>query len=400
MLEKVDNVIDRIGAVRRSTLLQKDTADALTALAERFHAHRKQLLDFIKQPTDPAVVANHCDIVLLDLFRYLPYIGFLHRARHPSNPFEVHGPLKRLATQVIGSDVRLIISSEWDFSPYTHPTMGDISDFVLLGLPASESENALLVPIAGHEFGHPVWKREKLEAKIAPIVDRAVLDQLRARLDVVKMKLGISSETELQTDPRVIAVRANLAAYARGQAQEIFCDLLGLLLFGESYCHAFAHLLAPGLIAYQSRGYPTARRRAEILRQSAERLGVTVPAGFDDLFQVPPVSEWSVEVTAAVVDDLVDGLLSEVEAFRDSRALKPPSEEGRLAARNFLENATPASPASTLTELLCAAWDLRTKEDLWSSKPYLREIRDQLLNDLVLKSAQALDYWHLVGATP
>lgn len=399
-LEKVDHVIDRIHSVRRSSLLQPDAADALTAIAEKFQLRRKELEDFIKDPPASAVIANHCDIILSELFRYLPHIGFLHRARHPSNPFEVHGPLRRLATEAIGDDVRLIISSEWEFSPYTHSSMGDIPNFVLLGLPASEAENALLAPIAGHEFGHPIWKREGMDKTLSQQIERAVLDQLRARWSEVKKELGIEKEEELTTNPRAISVRAALTTYARAQCEEVFCDLLGLFLFGESYCHAFAHLLAPGLVAHQSLSYPTDRQRAEILEKAASRFGVTAPTGFFALFQVQPSRDLSSEILASVVADLLEELVGAVESYSKTRNLQPPLEAGRVAARVALEAAAPASNDSTLPEVLCAAWDLRTREDLWKSTPYLREVRERILNDLVLKSAQVLDYWHLVGASP
>jgi hypothetical protein len=43
--------------------------------------------------------------------------------------------------------------------------------------------------------------------------------------------------------PDAIAASIN---YAVRQAEELFCDLFSYALFGESYLHAFAYILAPG----------------------------------------------------------------------------------------------------------------------------------------------------------
>ena len=54
-------------------------------------------------------------------------------------------------------ETRLILSSEWDYSPFMYDQITDLPSFVFIGLPACESANPLLLPLAGHELGHSVW---------------------------------------------------------------------------------------------------------------------------------------------------------------------------------------------------------------------------------------------------
>jgi hypothetical protein len=400
MLDKVDRMIDRIGAVRRGAMPESDAMAALDALTDRFQKHRQQLHQL--DDVNSAVVDNHCDIILLDLFRYLPHLGFLYRARHPSNPFEIHGPLKRLAQQVIDADVRLIISSEWEFSPYTHPTMGDIPNFVLLGLPASEADNALLVPIAGHEFGHPIWKRQQLGRQFAPRIERAVFDSMRARLREIRVELGLADDEDaLRSDPRAIAYRSHLTQCVQSQAEEVFCDLVGVFTFGESYCHAFTHLLAPGLVGFQSDTYPSARRRAAILEQAAARFGTTALPALAGRFREHQTQLWD-DVMNTAVDEIVDDLMGAVETHMASRGVAVPGAAGRARASHALELAMPAAASCTLPEIMCAGFDLVANDRLWASTPYLRSAneRGRLINDLILKSTQVADYWYCLEPRP
>ena len=111
------------------------------------------LLESLSDDDDPNAVKTACNESLKQLFRILPLLGFIVRSTSVRNSFEVFWPLLRLARQVLQTDAKLILSSEWLYSPFYRPS-ADLSDYVLLGFPASESSNPLLVPLAGHELGH------------------------------------------------------------------------------------------------------------------------------------------------------------------------------------------------------------------------------------------------------
>lgn len=394
VIEKIDHAVERIQAVKGSSRSLVDTAAALDALADRLATLRAEVLTLTGSHEDSETLRNYCDVVLGDLFKLLPHVGFLHRSRNASNPFELHGPIRRLAREFIGEDVRLIISNEWEFSPYTHPSMAGIEGFVLLGLPASETaENCLLVPIVGHELGHIIWKRTKLRSRLKAPLAKEVLDRMRERIDEVIPQLGLAGESDLQTE-RALLVREDLTERALAQCEELFCDLCGLVLFGESYCHAFAYLLAPGLLAYQDNAYPSALDRAGYLKEAGQELTIDVPGDLADPFILPDTADLSSDIVSAAVDEMFEVLLKELRVYTTHRGITSPKRIGIDSAKAQLRVGSPVEFTSTLPEILCAAWEMRLDlEHPWQSKPQWRSTDYRMLNELVLKSAEAIEYW-------
>ena len=120
------------------------------------------LLESFDSKSDPSVLKQQCILSLSALFDYVPLLGFVLRSTNVRNSFEIFGPFLRLSRDLLEPGVervnqktRLIISSEWDYSPFVYGEIPDLSNFVLIGLPAPESSNPLLLPLAGHrELGH------------------------------------------------------------------------------------------------------------------------------------------------------------------------------------------------------------------------------------------------------
>ena len=113
--------------------------------------------------------------------------------------------------------------------------MEDLRSFVLIGLPASEAATALLVPLAGHELGHAVWR------------NRGIVGSAHATLQSRCEKLYEQNMPEFRRHfpdydpgdivskellPEAIAESVELAVF---QAEEVFCDLFAYAVFGESY---------------------------------------------------------------------------------------------------------------------------------------------------------------------
>lgn len=109
----------------------------------------------------PSVLHNECNLITNMLDEFLPLLGFLYRSRSSANAFELYGPLLRLVRRLVDGRSRLILASEWQFSPFTYLGVPGLTDVVWVGLPASESSNALLTPLAGHEFGHHLWSKQR-----------------------------------------------------------------------------------------------------------------------------------------------------------------------------------------------------------------------------------------------
>src|ERR1700730_18347132 len=176
---KVEHALQRVRGLRSLEPAQGDVENALKQISDALISHRDNLNALAASPVDPAVLAQHCRVTLGELYMFLSSLGFLHRAQHPCNPFEAYDPLRRLAQAVIGADTRIVISSEWDFSPLTYVSLHGLPDFVFIGLPASESEKALLLPLAGHEFGHSLWRRNGENAAYENAMVDELLKQIR-----------------------------------------------------------------------------------------------------------------------------------------------------------------------------------------------------------------------------
>jgi len=141
---RVSSLLDEIRRMQALDFPYPDARLALTAVRDYFLSVKSDL-DSVGPMNDPTMVTQLCRTSLRDLFGYLPLVGFLVRSTHQRNPFEAYGPMSRLAKSLLGQKAKLVLSSEWDFSPYTYHAVPHLADFVFLGLPASEAGNALLL---------------------------------------------------------------------------------------------------------------------------------------------------------------------------------------------------------------------------------------------------------------
>ena len=113
--------------------------------------------------------------------------------------------------------------------------------YVLLGLPASESGNPLLIPLAGHELGHTTWQRKSLREKYGKQIQASILDNAKKQKSRYDEFFTGGLDLPLIVGNLDPAIQCSLR-----QAEETFCDFFGLRLFAVSFLHAFAYLLTPG----------------------------------------------------------------------------------------------------------------------------------------------------------
>jgi hypothetical protein len=71
--------------------------------------------------------------------------------------------------------------------------------------------------------------------------------------------------------------------------EEMFCDFIGLCIFGEGYLHAFQYLVSPGG-GFRNPVYPSVRDRIDALLQASTTLGHSVPQTFNEEFDESDVS--------------------------------------------------------------------------------------------------------------
>ena len=386
-----------------------DSRDALQILQALFE-RKLARLEGLDGSNDPAVVHQECALALQSLFLYLPLLGFILRSTNVRNAFELFRPFLRLATQVLEPgqplaerSTRLLLSSEWEYSPFTYQSIPDLPGFVFIGIPAPESANPLLLPLAGHELGHTVWEANKVGAKVEVEMRAAIVQALTVKFDDFKghVRLPLVTPDEIVTDLFALSELQDILQWAIRQGEETFCDLLGLRLFGEAYLNAFAYLLAPGSGA-RLPWYPSLTDRVGYLLTAAGQWQLSWPPDYQRLFDPEVLSGFTAydEFKAKIADQslsAVSHLLID-EADRTARstgvALRTPTEVDRIRKRFDL--GAPAEDCQSIADVVNAAWAAGDDPNLWADVPTMAEKKGQVLKELVLKNLEVFEFEQVV----
>lgn len=398
-LARVDAVLAAIDVASGIDFPYKDSLDGLNIVAAEFRDIRQTLIDSTNPAISPDTLKGYCARALDAIFGNLPLVGFLARSANANGAPEFHGPMRRLTAKAIGKDAKLVISSEWDFSPFTllYPHNA-LSEFVLVGLPMSESGNALVAPLAGHELGHNIWRYHKVLQRVIPLA------QEKLRASVVSRWADFKKETHL-TDPKQLddligqTFLADPFRRAVVQSEELFCDLVGLRVFGEGYLYAFEYLLAPGVSGERSTDYPRVQDRVKVLQESAATWEVSSPTAFAESFEPQDVGSlflqsFADETALALVPDLMR-FASELTA---SLALVKHTDADVEKLSSRFRALVPATGARHLGWLINAGWRVYFSEVAGSSPPSnspLSKLKDEdrprVLNELLLKSFEVFE---------
>jgi hypothetical protein len=267
--------------------------------------------------------------------------------------------------------------------------ISDLPDFVLLGLPACESGNPLLVPLAGHELGHTAWRTRSFVEHFGPLVQR----EIRALVETSEAKYEELFGGDLSD---LFVAQSLAAAYscAMRQIEESFCDFLGLRLFSESYLFAFAYLLTPGA-GERSAVYPSMEDRVSALIAASAEYGVVAPDGYESWFTGETPQKLSEKETYllgladAARSNLLDELVSKADSVAEAANVPERSKSKIQEIERAFRLLTPASSVGDLTNILNAAWNAFHDESYWSE---ISLDRIETLNEIVLKSIEILEF--------
>lgn len=390
-IQRVRGILREISHLKDEDFPYPHPKDALNEI-EKLFQQRLDTLSDLTSDDNPDVVRSLCSESLLLHAKYLPLLGFLIRSTHVRNSFEVIGPLLRLARKILGPKARLVLSCEWKLSPHVYPPLSDLPNYVLLGLPASESENPFLVPLAGHELGHTAWKLKKLSDEFGPFIFKHILQTAKKRSNEYEKHFGRQFGNDL-IDRDIVTPAYQ---WSLRQAEETYCDLLGLRLFGTSYLHAFAYLLSPGGIRRAVR-YPSLRTRIQCMLTTAESLNIDYPEKYSEWFLDDIKPEFSdsekfmLELADNATESAKDLLLSRARDLADNALIPtavPTKIDQVIEAFKLL---TPAANIGDLSSILNAAWDLYDCDDLWPDHR-LEGDPVEVLKELVLKSIEILEF--------
>lgn len=395
---RFDAAIQEIQRLKHYEFPYPHIKEALNALEELFQQRRSKL-DTISPKSTPDVAKNACQHSLAYLFRFTPYLGFVVRATNIRNAFELYPPLMRLARRALGPKTKLLLSSEWDYSPFIYLPQKELSNFVVIGVPSYESSNALLIPLAGHELGHSIWNQQSLASRFKPKLEQAVLEAIQTlHWNDFEAYCPQATKTTLSIDIFVREAWLPILAMATRQLEEIYCDVMGIRLFSESYLNAFAYLLAPGLPSEQSLNYPEILKRVRYLEEAAKKLGVVSPEGYTDLFQSQPLPANPVfklfsVISGSATEGMVGDLVNEIIQFAGNQHLPERREEEVTRIKDDFSRIMPCEGNSELCNIVNAGWQIYLDSKIWSGVFQLQRVdRGRVLNDLLLKSCEVAEY--------
>ena len=386
---RVRAFIDQIAELEASDFAHLDGEEALR-LIKTDSIELRNYLERIPEGSAATTIDRACTHTSLLVSRYTDILGFILRSTNVRNAFEVHFPLKRLIEKAVDPDARLIMSSEWKFVPFTYPmTLDLLPGFALVGGPAPESGNVLIVPLAGHEIGHSAWRSKGLNGFI---LDRVVpeiavaLDAMSGEREIVLQQLAAGGSAQAKLENAVLRSSTK-------QLEEIYCDLFGLFVFGQAFLFAYEYFLAPGG-EVRSAYYPSSGDRVRYLLDGAATLKIECES---DLFiswgeaGILPGADGAVlSIADRVVSTVYPALRDHAFELLAADGVSTPDTEAIGRVLNSLRQHVPDGDGATLPEIVTAGWlHLRERGGLSLDEDASEY---QILNELMLKSVEVSEF--------
>jgi hypothetical protein len=390
---KLAGIVAQIEVVSGSEYPYQDSSTAVNELRFLIDRMIRRLDDFDRYPANVQKSllrqSNYLIVIVTDL------LGFIVRSTSTRNLFELYYPFKEISKKLVGEHVRLILSSDWQYSPFTYPYgLDELPTFILIGLPASESENALVFPTAGHELGHNKWRASDYGKGLALDLENFVYEAYEANRTEFERIFTLKG-ADIRNDMFVQPIIRQSVSLALRQSEELYCDFTGLSLFGKSYLFAFDYLLAPGLSSHRDAKYPSIETRSTLLAKYGASLNFEIN-GFVQRFNPEKLSgsemsNFVVRMADAAVEQLTDRVFRMANGDVQSTVGVPFSDASENHALRCFNSGVPSEKVHTLGDLLNAAWTVFNGSNA-SHLNNKGQTRVQFLTDLVVKSAENLEY--------
>lgn len=398
---RTDALIAEIETLRQSDFPYQHSEHALDSLLIWYKSQREQLKRLRRRPSPDSIEAR-AKILLGRLADDLPLLGFILRSTNVRNAFEVYGPLLELARRHLGPQAKLILSSEWTYSPHTYAysKIALLPEFVLIGFPASESSNPLLLPLAGHELGHSIWKNKDVEKRLVAKLKSGVIKAIRANSVEFHNHFKDIDLATLDSDVVNLPKWSPAVLQATKQAEETFCDFVGLRVFGEAYPNAFAYFVSPGYSGERSGRYPNLVRRAANIRTAATAYNLEIESDYEKQFRdlgAPRTTAdriFLLSLADQAVAGSVDTLIAEAkDQVVDTTGASP--KTNIRSGIDLLLSFIPIEGSKTLADIINAGWSAYKRISDAPDNPESKISRtEQLraLREVILKSIQVFEY--------
>jgi hypothetical protein len=404
---RILSALEEISELEGCEFPYRHSRDALLEIKQIFEVYQERLeqLNTLGEKAAPDLALT-CSLSLRELFRCLPLLGFILRSTAVRNAFEVFRPfldiLRKAIEPKIGKDEsqkrKLVLSSEWTYSPLIYHEIPVLPGYAFIGLPSSESDNPLLIPLSGHELGHSVWTTYKMNLEFAPEFVKAIKDYIRNNWEEYRSHFPDVKKVELDTVLAVQQTWQQAQSWLFAQAKETFCDFIGLRIFGTSFLHAYAYLFAPNVSSPRSVKYPNPIKRVQNLIAAAKDYKFKVPDDYEDMFRDRPLPEltkgekFQLSIADHILDSKVKILIKRAEELMSKTDIPKPCEtKSDMICKRF-KFVVPAQKAKSLADIINGAWKAYNNSELWKQLPKINEKKEDVLKDLVLKNIEIFTY--------
>ncbi|MBS7697566.1 MULTISPECIES: hypothetical protein [unclassified Chelatococcus] len=325
--------------------------------------------------------------------RVTDIVGIITRSTSVRSAFEFYAPFLEISKNLVGESAHLILSSEWSYVPFTYPqTLEDLPDFILIGLPASESDNVLVLPAAGHELGHTIWLKRRISDSYEKDIKHRIDGVLTERRSDFEVSFPDLKGADLDQDMFVQYIKSQIYQSCIAQFEEIFSDFIGLSLFGESYFYAFQYLVAPRLSGIRSLSYPDTLARAQMIAEYTNaKFSVDVgdcKAHFlaDDASRDPRL-QFVTQIADAVVSKFIDNLYEAAHGIIASQPIATPKISTTVEVEERFRIGIPFDGEASLGDIINAGWRVFRSDN---QKQYSLQGRSiiEYISDLSLKSIE------------
>lgn len=209
------------------------------------------------------------------------------------------------------------------------------------------------------------------------------------------------SKSALLTDLFLIQIWNQSYRLALRQCEELFCDLLGLKIFGEGFAYSFMYLLSPSF-GERASNYPSLAARVKAMELGAAAFTIDLPADIKSLFKEPTKhmsdhESFILRMADGASDAMIAAIVSAVDKHVTDSKLPLPSNDERDRILLHFSALCPPSGIKTMADVINAGWKLRLNWTPWDAFGFDEDVRHDILNELVFKTMEVLEFEAKVG---
>lgn len=394
---KIQKLLEQTTVALTESFPYEDTRRAIHTLGTHGNKLDRQMADFDDFP--PAMQNQFSNRVNYFLGASSQILGILTRSGSMRNSFEVYNTFRDLCNRFFSKEVYVVISSEWNYIPFTYPmNLQELPEFIIIGLPASESNNTLIFPSAAHELGHSIWLNKGMEAVFSEGVFAKAAEQVEKNPKLIgglfPDDVDASSDLFAQQMQQQFIYESGRAALR--QIEELFCDFIATKIFGNSYLRAFQYLIAPGGGQSRSTEYPATKERAALINTYAGKEGQGIE-GYDVEFEdnrfenLHAYDAGIARIADNVRQQFTEQVYQKAATISQEAGIRQIDGEVVEKAVKYFSNGMPINFDASIGELYTAAWEFFVSQNLSNGQMSDVSVLNHV-GEIVMKTVESWEF--------